>query len=200
MKMNHRRSQNIAVLLIALSILAFIPSCEEIFPPYSIPQNVLTGSMKIRDLDTVVVIHYEEFDFYVTTSAITLDIDVINKYDDLLQGEALIGDRITLQAFGKTPAVIVVPLTLGSLRTPSVFRGSLALPPNDTARFRLGFLPMDKKNIPVYVGSDFVQVDSSKIYGPIEFIASADVRLFERVQPFAIGNYRFKVYFKEYTK
>ncbi|MFA6468512.1 MAG: hypothetical protein WCW35_06410 [Bacteroidota bacterium] len=156
--------------------------------------------MRIKNLDTVVIYYYEAADYYSTNSTITLDIDVINTYDDLLQGEALIGDRVTLQSFGKTPAVIVIPLTLGTLRSPSVFRGSIALAPQDTARFKLGFLPLDKNHQPVYIGSSYVQIDTARIYGPIEFIASADIRLFERVQSFHISNHRFKVYFKEYRQ
>lgn len=197
--MKKHRVQNSIVILSAALALLCISSCDEVFPPYSIPQNVLTGSMNIRDLDTVVVYYNTTTNFYYTNSALTLDINVINTYDDLLQGEALIGERITLQSFGKTPAVIVIPLTLGSLRSPSVFRGSLALAPHDTAKFRIGFLPVDKKGLPVYVGSDFVQLDSSKIYGPIEFIGTADIRLFERVQSFSTSYYRFSLYFREYT-
>ena len=198
--MSTMRPHILMTLGVAVCGLLFISSCDEPFPPYSVPQNVLSGNFKITNLDTVVVYYEEEYDYYYTGSSISLDINVVNTYDDLLQGEALIGDRITLQAFGKKPAVIVIPLTLGSLRTPSVFRGALALPPHDTARFSLAFLPLDKNHRPVYVGSSFVTEDSAKIYGPIEFIASADIRLFERVQSFSISNFKFQVYFKEYKQ
>ena len=195
--MNVNRIQHCIIISLFGATLMINSSCDEVFPPYSIPQNVLSGSIHINDLDTVTVYYNKSTDYYYTNNSLTLNIDVVNTYDDLLQGDAMIGDRLTLQAFGKRPAVIVIPLTLGSLRFPSVFRGTLALSPHDTAKFRIAFLPIDKNNIPVYFGGDYVQVDSFRVYGPIEFIANADIRLFERVQSIFTGNYRFSVFFKE---
>ncbi len=194
MKRTLRKTLSFAGVLIGS---AFLASCDELFPPYETPQNVLAGSISVRTADTVSVFYYAAVDYYVSNTVVTLDIDVVNTYDDLLQGDAHIGDRLTIQGFGPNPSVIVVPITLGSLRSPSVFRGTVALPPKDTARFRIPFVPMDKNNRPAYVGMPFVIVDSSKIYGPVEYIASADIRLFERVQSFEVKNFRFQLYFKE---
>lgn len=185
-------------LCIAIIFFIFITGCDEVFPPYSTPENVLVGSMKTFDRDTVVMYYHPQGDFYYTNSAVTLNISVVNTYDDLLQGDAAIGDRITLQSFGPTPNVIVVPVTLGNLLFPSVFQGTIAMRPRDTAQFQIKWLPIDKNNRPVYIGAPFTQVDSAKVFGPIEFVVDGDIRLFERVQSISLDRYRFSMYFKQY--
>ena len=185
-------------LCIALIFFIFISGCDEVFPPYSTPENVLVGSMKTIDRDTVVMYYHPQGDFYYTNSAVTLNISVVNVYDDLLQGYASIGERITLQSFGPTPNVIVVPVILGNLLFPSVFQGTIALRPLDTALFQIKWLPIDKNNRPVYIGAPFTQVDSAKVFGPIEFVVDGDIRLFERVQSISLDRYRFSMYFKQY--
>ena len=188
---------NIA-LSIAIIFFIFISGCDEVFPPYSTPDNVLVASVKTIDLDTVVMYYRPMFDFYYTNAAVTLNISVVNTYDDLLQGDAAIGDRITLQSFGPTPNVIVVPVILGNLLFPSVFQGTIAMRPLDTALFQIKWLPIDKNNRPVYIGASFTQVDSAKVFGPIEFVVDGDIRLFERVQSISLDRYRFSMYFKQY--
>jgi hypothetical protein len=184
------------VFTVVIIVLTY--GCDEVLPPYAIPENVLVCSFENKNLDTVILNYFESNSTYSAGSS-TFKINVVNTYDNLLQGDAEIGDRITIQSFGPSPSVMVVPITLGSLRSPPVFRGTIAMRPNDTAHFEIKWLPIDNKGKPAYIGLNYSQVDSAKVYGPVEFIAIADVRLFERVQAISSENYRFKLYFKEYT-
>ncbi len=196
--MNVDYMKNIAFAF-TLVIVILVSGCDEVFPPYTTPENVLVCSFPNAVLDTINITYYSDAGYYSAGSVVTLKIDVVNTYDDLLQGDAAIGDRVTIQSFGPSPGVIVVPITLGNLRSPPVFRGTIALRPKDTAHFEIKWLPIDKNGRPAYVGMNYSQVDSARVYGPIECIAFADIRLFERVQAVATENYRFKLYFKEYT-
>jgi hypothetical protein len=192
----NRTIRTLQWLLPVLGILNI--SCDEVFPLYTEPTNVLSTELSIGKPDTLTVFYDGLSDSYSTSPALTMSIKVTNVYDDLLQGDAFIGDRLVLQAFGTTPEVIIVPITLGSLRFPSVFRGTIALPPKKSADFQVPFLPVPKNNRPVYRGMSYIALDSAKLYGPIEFIANAEIRLFQRVQSIRSNEYRFKLYFKEY--
>lgn len=178
--------------------LVVMAGCDEAFPPYTTPENVLEGWMSIRGGDTVSVFYFPATEQYIVTAGAPIEVFLRNTYDDLLQGEAFIGERLTIQSFGANPEVIVVPITLGHLRTPSVFRGSIAIRPEDTARFQIPWLPVNKANRPIYLGMPFTVKDSVKVYGPVEFIVDGEVRLFERVQSVDVQRLRFNLYFREY--
>lgn len=186
------------VLLVFMVLLVVMAGCDETFPPYTTPENVLEGWMSGRSGDTVSVFYFPATDGYFVTSGSPIEVFLRNAYDDLLQGEAAIGERLTIQSFGANPEVIVVPINLGNLRTPSVFRGNVAIRPGDTARFQVPWLPVNKANRPIYLGMPFTVKDSTKVYGPVEFIVDGEVRLFERVQSVVVQRLRFKLYFREY--
>lgn len=181
-----------------LGVSLALQSCDEVFPPYEEPANVLAGTMQINSPDTVDMIH-DPIAGYFSNSVLSIDISVKNTYDKLLQGDAEVGENVVLQSFGASPKIIVIPLTLGNLLSPPAFMGSIALPPASEAKFSAPFIPLGSDNLPVYIGSPYISRDTTKLYGPIEFIATADIRLFERVQPITISNYRFSLYFREYT-
>ena len=187
------------IIFILLAISFLVPSCDEVFPPYQEPDNVLVGTMKINGPDTVDMFYEPLSGGYFPSSALGLEISVENAYDNLLQGDAEVGEKVVLQSFGVSPKIIVIPLTLGNLLSPPVFRGSIALPPKSAAKFSAQFLPLGSDGLPVYLGSPYTSTDTTKLYGPIEFIATANVRIFERVQPITISEYRFSLYFREYT-
>jgi hypothetical protein len=186
-------------ILIILAVSFAVQSCDEVFPPYQEPADVLVGKMQINSADTVNMVFDNFSGSYYTNSVLALNISVKNVYDDLLQGEAEVGERVVLQSFGASPKVIVIPLTRGTLLSPPVFMGSIALPPKSEAKFSVQFLPVGSDNLPVYLGGPFTSMDSTKVYGPIEFIANAEIRLFQRVQPITIRNYKFSLWFREYT-
>jgi hypothetical protein len=197
--------KNVAVLLSGL--LLFNLSCKEALPPRTEPAEVLVGTMHVGGMDTVEVIHRIVEDTpgryihkYEVQSSFSLKITLQNVYDDLLQGRAKIDGKVVIQSFGNIPNIIIAPITLGNLRNPAVFRGDVALPPGKSAEYFVGWNPVGTNAKPAYDGSPYVLLDSAQLYGPIEFIASAEVSLFERVQPIKIPGYRFTLLFKEYVR
>ena len=189
--------KNAAVLLSVLLFLCL--SCRETLPPRTEPAEVLVGAITIGELDTVEVQYDAKRDKYTLNASFPLKITLQNVYDDLLQGKAKVDGKVVFQTFGRIPNIITVPITLGNLMVPPVFRGDVALPPKKTAEYDILWIPVGDNQKVVYLGCPSVPVDSALLYGPVELIATAEVSLFERVQPIKIPGRRFTLLFKEYT-
>jgi hypothetical protein len=179
------------VLVAALAVL----SCDEPFPGYEEPADTLRGTISVIAPDTVVVYQLEGGAWAVNTPLI-LEVSVINAHDDLLQGEALIQGIATIQSFADIPRVVTIPLTMGTLLRPPVFQGDVAIAPADSAVFSTLWLPIDPQGVIVFDGLPFTTANERKYYGPIDFDASAEVQMFEKVQPIRFGGYFFSLLFE----
>jgi hypothetical protein len=180
-------------------MLFFLAGCDEEFPPYSEPEKVLQSDLLFVSDDTVSVHRSSTTGDYYFSSTMVLKVEVTNLHDDLLQGPARIDGRITLQSFSQIPRTLVVPLTRGDLRTPPVYQGTIAIPPGSKAEFSILWLPYATDGAVVFEGLPFTQVGSARFYGPIAFIGSAEVQLFERLQPVRSGSLEFSLVFKVET-
>lgn len=179
--------------LVALMIFT-TPGCEEEFPPYTEPANVLQGELQLVAPETVSV--HSDLSGYFFNDLLILKTTITNVHDDLLQGRARIAGEISLQSFSQVPRAFAVPLTLGDLRTPPVAQGNIAIGPGRKAEFSVLWVPYATDGTIVFAGLPYAQVGPDKMYGPIDFIAYADVQLFERVQPFRLPSVEFRLVFK----
>ncbi len=180
---------------ISCLLLFQLDSCKEEFPPYTEPSEVLKGNLQLLAPDTVRA--YAPFGGgYFFDNSMAISLVVTNVHDDILQGQALVGGSVYLQSFSEVPRAFVVPLTLGDLRTPPVAQGNIALGPGRHAQFSLLWLPYATDGQVVFAGLPYVQIGSDKIYGPIDFMAYADVQLFERVQPVRVPSIQFRLTFR----
>jgi hypothetical protein len=193
------RSANMPGYAVAGSMLLLImtlpvTSCKEEFPPYTEPENVLQGEMQIDIPDTVNV-YFDGANYYFN-GAFVIGIVVTNVFDDLLQGKALINGRVFLQSFSQVPRAFVVPLSVGDLRSPPVVGGNIAIGPGRQAEFSVLWVPISTDEEVVFAGLPYTEVGSDRLYGPIDFIAYADIQLFERVQPIRLPSLQFSLVFK----
>jgi hypothetical protein len=192
-KRKGQKERSISFLFIAYLSIS-LPSCDEPFPDYSQPQDVLSGEISIEADDTVTV--YEIEGGYSVSGALIMNVTVTNTHDDLLQGEALVDGLVTVQSFSEIPRALVVPLTTGTLRTPPVFQGNIALGPGASAEFSTLWIPFTDDGTIVFEGLPFVQDGGAKIYGPIDFLPSVEVQIFERVQPMQFSGEMFTITFR----
>jgi hypothetical protein len=181
-------------VLILLSV--FLTFCDEEFPTATTPENVLVGGLTIDSPDTV-ALHYDEGTHqYFLNSVLFFNVDVTNVYQNLLSGDALVNGTITIQSFGEIPRVLVVPLTTGNLVQPPVFHRTISLAPGKKAEFTSRWIPYATDGNIVFEGLPSTVVGSARYYGPITFLASAEVQLFERVQPIKFGHLEFRLVFR----
>jgi hypothetical protein len=178
-------------MLISILLL----SCDEPFPQYTEPENVLSGEISVTGPDTVLV--YNIMGVYFINTPLIMNVNVTNRHDDLLQGDALVDGLVIVQSFSEIPRVLLVPLTTGNLLTPPVFQGNIALGPGASAQFSTLWIPFAVDGSIVYGGTSFVQTPTGRIYGPIDFIPSVEVQLFERVQPIKFEGQAFSLIFRE---
>ncbi len=182
--------------LLMILVLAMYFGCEEPFPPYEEPANVLAGEISVSAPDTVEGAYDPVTGQYFLNTPIILKAKLTNTYDDLLQGAALVNGTITLQSFSAVPRVCLVPLSTGDMRKPPVFQGNIALGPGTDAEFSVIWLPVATDKKYVFEDIPYTLVGKDRFYSPITFIAVAEVQIFERVQPIRFGNLEFTVVFK----
>ncbi|HCV43226.1 MAG TPA: hypothetical protein DGH68_07055 [Bacteroidetes bacterium] len=175
------------------------PGCKEEFPPYEEPQDVLQGEISKSSPDTLEG-YWDPLvqQYFINTPAI-LHATIRNVYDNLLQGEAHVEGQIVIQSFGAAPRTFLVPLSTGDLRKPPVFQGNIALPPDSAAEFSVLWLPISTDGHYAFVGYPHYVQGGAEYYGPIGFLASAEVQLFQRVQPIRFGQLQFQLVFKVTT-
>lgn len=173
------------LLLTALLGLAVAPGCDEPFPPYEEPANVLVATLATSGSDTLYIIE-DSTGQTLSFDPIRLNVIVRNNYTQLLQGSAQISGKVNVVAtapFGF--AFPTYPLSQSDLSYPPVFKNSIALPPGKSAEFHARtvgpILDLLKSNVPY---TEIVQPDSTRVitYAPVTFHAVAEVRLFEQVQ------------------
>ena len=171
-----------------------LSSCDEVFPPYTEPASVLVGELTSATPDTVEA-YFDGFAYYMNTPMI-FKVSVTNTYNDLLQGTAQVGGTIVVNSFSQKPRTLTVPITAGNLLAPPVFQGNIAVAPGKQASFSTLWVPyaLDKKI--VWEGTSYTTIGDARYYGPITFIGSADVRLFQKVQAVKTAELQFKAVFK----
>jgi hypothetical protein len=187
------------LVILCLAAGVALSSCEEDFPPYTEPANVLNVEVEAVNADTVEMYFDGLTGQYFINTPMILNVRVINTHDDLLEGEALIDGLMTIQSFSEIPRTMTVPLGTGDLRTPPVFQGNIAIAPDSAAEFSTLWLPIAADGKVVYDGLPFVQVGGSRVFGPIEFMVSVDVQVFERVQAIRAEGFAFSQIFREFT-
>jgi len=189
-----RLVRSLALVAAAASLL--IAGCDEPFPEYREPQDVLLGEISFDAPDTVDVWIDPLTGGYFFQDLMTLRVTVTNVHDDLLEGDAHIDGRITVQSFAQIPRVLVVPLTIGTLRQPPLFQGRLALPPARSAEFTILWLPVALDGDYVFDDLPFTLIDGAKVYEPIAMRATVRVQLYELIQPMAFGNLPMRIVFR----
>lgn len=157
-------------------------SCKEEFPPYRSPENILNPQVTIVAPDTVEVFLDGLTGIYYFNTPLIVRLAVVNMHDDLLEGEARIGGQIVIQSFSQIPRTALIPLSTGNLLRPPVFQGKVAIPPLDSALFSILWVPYATDGNVVFKNLPYTLAGNTKIYGPIDFIATAEVQIFERVQ------------------
>ncbi len=184
---------------VLIAALSMVLSCEEPFPTYSSPENVLQGSIEVVAPDTVIVYFVPEGGWFLNTPLI-LNVNMTNIHDDLLSGPALVNGLVTIQSFSEIPRVMTVPLTTGNLLGPPVFQGSVSIPPGESANFSTLWIPFAVDGSIVFEGLPFVSANGKKYYGPISFQPRAEVQIFEQVQPVEFEGAEFTLLFEEQTQ
>jgi len=175
-------------------LLVFVPiACREPFPPYDEPASVLTAQTKLTSPDTVVVTISMVGTFL--SSVLRYDVNVINNYDNLLQGEAYVNGQVVVQSFGDVPRTCLIPLKRGDLRKPPVFQGNIALAPDSSAAFSAFWFPLATDGKMVWEDLPYSGINP-RFYGPIQFVASSEVQIFSRVQAIRSGQIEFALVFK----
>ncbi len=185
-----------AYMLVGFALLTLVPACDEVFPPYDEPKDVLEGTLNVIAPDTVDLFYERVTEQYFLMSQLIVRVSVVNVYDNLLQGTARVDGTVALQSFSQLPRTLLIPLTQGNLLTPPVFQGSLALAPGDSAEFSELWLPFATDGKIVFEGLPFQIVDSAKVYPKMDFVATAKAQLFERVQAISVGDYKFSAVFR----
>ena len=177
------------IFCLLLSIIFFL-SCDEPFPAYQEPVDVLQGSIEVVAPDTINVVYDPQSGQWFVNTPLIVNVLVTNSHDDLLQGEALVNGLITIQSFSAIPRTIVVPLSTGSLLQPPVFQGNIAIAPGTSAEFSTLVVPIATDGKMVFEGLP------GPIFGPIDFIATAEVQIFDHIQPIKIPGYSFVIAFR----
>jgi len=174
-------------------LLALQLSCAEPFPKYTEPQDILQGGITITTPDTVEVLIDRKSGLWLFVSApITISVHVVNRFDDILEGKAQVEGLVTLQSFAEIPRAIAATLVSGHLLRPSIFEGDIALSPGDTAKLSTVVNPIAVDGMLVFEG-----LPGGPVFGPIPFIASGTVKVFERVQPVRLREFSFSMVFKQ---
>jgi hypothetical protein len=192
----HSLSLTVVKSLLFFMIIAPL-ACDEPFPPYDEPANVLTGNLSLTSPDTALVT-VDQTGTYLS-SLMRFDVNVINSYDNLLQGEARVNGQIVVQSFGNIPRTCLLPLTQGNLGRPPVFQGNIALGPDSSADFSAFWFPLATDGKMVWEDLPHTGGNPS-YYGPIRFIASAEVQIFDRIQAIRFGQLEFEIVFKVTTQ
>lgn len=178
-----RERSAILVAGIALCSLC-VPACEEPFPPYTEPTDVLAGSIVLSAPDTIRLSYDPQLGFFLS-SILKFDVNVTNTYNNLLQGDAQVEGRILAQSLASVPRTCLVELTPGDLRSPPIFGGTIAVPPGESATFSVFWYPKGTDGRMVFEGLPYTVTPEGSCFGPIPFEVEVRVQIFERVQPIA---------------
>jgi hypothetical protein len=194
--MKHNLNSRFLLTAVFAVIITAIGS-DEPFPSAEQPVDVLSIETAIKGPDTL----FCEYDNFAKAwsfgAPLIAIVRVINKYDNLLQGEARAEGHIDFQSFGASPKLIVIPFSHGSLRKPPIFAGNIALAPDSAAEFQTLWIPFATDGKVIWEGNPYVTLPTKeKLYGPIPFLFIGEVRLFDKIQPMKIPETRFSMYFK----
>lgn len=159
-----------------------VPACEEPFPPYTEPTDVLAGSVVLSAPDTVRLSYDPNSGIFFLSSILKFDVNVTNTYDNLLQGDAQVEGRILAQSLASVARTCLVELTPGDLRTPPIFGGTIAVPPGESATFSVFWYPKGTDGKMVFEGLPYTVTPEGSCFGPIPFEVDVRVQIFERVQ------------------
>jgi hypothetical protein len=171
-------------------------SCEEPFPVYQEPQNVLKTELTLTAKDTISCSFDSVGNAYFFNDQLTFNTTITNIHDDLLQGDARINGFIRVQSFGAVSRTVLVTLTPAELRFPPLFQGRLALAPGKSAQFVSIWVPIATDKKAVFVGFPYNVVNGKRLYGPVDFLAATTVQIYDRVQHIQSENLKFKLYFR----
>jgi hypothetical protein len=181
--------------IVSLVFLLGVASCTEEFPVYEEPEQVLSAELSLNSPDTLRAHYFAPGDVWYLSTASSFEIRLKNLHDDVLQGTALIGARIVVQSFAEIPRMCVVELTRGDLRSPTLFQGSIALPPATAAVFSKLWIPEATDGEMIFTGLPSRVVGDMTVYGPITCVAWAEAQVFEKVQSQRTPNIQFTIFF-----
>lgn len=181
----------LTILMLALVFAA----CDEPFPSYEEPTDILVASIaKVANNDTLYIVA-DSAGEVISSTFPRLTVFVRNTYTQLLQGSAQVSGRVNVILIWPVPyAFSTVQLTQSDLVTPFVYHDSTALAPGASAQFRAVVGGTIKSILEQQVPfTDRTLPDSTKIrtYAPVTLQAEAEVRIFERVQPIRTKPYVF---------
>ena len=180
-------------------VLFAVAGCEEPFPTYQEPRDVLEASLQKTSRDSVLIV--------IDSTGVVLGIDpgkfrvyVKNKYQQLLEGEALINGRVSFFSFVPVPRVAVSSLARGNLYVPPIFQNRIAIPPGDSARLDVSWSYLTPSGY-LYTGLPYEESYSGttriRTYTPVSVTAEAEVQVFERVQAIRTTQISFTLVFIE---
>ncbi|MBI5471509.1 MAG: hypothetical protein HY961_04100 [Ignavibacteriae bacterium] len=168
---------------ICLWILLMV-GCDEQFPSYEEPKNVLDASL-VRVSGDTVTITVDSLENFLSSEPTRLRLYVQNRYIQLLEGTALIQGRVNLFAFDPAPKVGTIEISRNNLFAPPIFRDNIALAPGDSARLDITWNHSVLSGR-LYDSLHFIEFYNGRTrvrrYAPIMITAEAGVQLFERVQ------------------
>jgi hypothetical protein len=173
-------------LLTILILVLFLAGCDEPFPSYEEPTDVLVASIAKAGGDTLIIVR-DSGGTTLSMNPILLNVLVKNTYSQLLQGSAQVTGKLNVVMTFPAPfAFPTTQLVQSDLVTPFVYHDSTALPPGASAKFRAyasgAIVEILEQQVPY---TERTLNDSTKVrtYAPVTFQAEAEVRIFERVQP-----------------
>lgn len=182
--------ENNRQLLLLFIGLALVPACDEPFPEYEEPQDVLSASMVCTSADTLYMVQ-DSAKTGLGSDPIGISLFVRNDYTQLLQGEALITGKLNFTMVAPMVRVFsTFPLGQSHVVRPSVAQNTIALTPGDTAELRIRWLPGGRTffldGVPY---TEVVKEDSTVVrtYSEVRFHVDGEIRLFERVQPVTVA-------------
>jgi hypothetical protein len=184
-------------LLFAIGVGLVALACDEPFPTYQEPTDVLAASVGSEGSDTL-LITADTTGVVVWYEPLLLAVMVRNTYTQLLEGEALVDGSVNVTMTSPLPRVFSTSrIEPYHLVRPPVLSGTMALTPADTALFSVRYFP-SAGNTFFLEGVPYEQTmlaDSTirRVYAPVTFQVDCDVRLFERVQPVRAPAYALTV-------
>jgi hypothetical protein len=187
----------VVITLICLAVFSVISGCDEPFPAYQQPENVLSVEVAITAKDTISVYYDDVYKKYYLDDPMIFSSSVTNEHINLLQGTARVNGVIHVQSFSQIPKLIEVTLNPADMRYPPTFQGNIALPPGNKAQFSTLWVPVAIDGKIIYEGLPYTLVGGIKLYGPISFTAVAEIQIFDRVQAIKSKPIEFKAYFRQ---
>jgi hypothetical protein len=174
-------------LLAAICVCMVALACDEPFPTYQEPTDVLAASVMSEGSDTL-LITADTTGVVVWCEPLLLSVIVRNTYAQLLEGEALVDGSVNVTMTAPLARVFgTMRIEPFHLVRPPVLSGNMALAPADTALFSMRYLPPtgDTFFLDGVPYEETMLADSTirRVYTPVTFQVDCEVRVFERVQP-----------------